>query len=278
MLPTWSENVLEPGIPSTRSYIQFPPPPGPGADDRQALYQHDPDLTVLTVYLEFRVTTPRRVVQHDQYAIFIPISTLKAHVEMPVAPPPPSPGVVPASGPRAVEWEEWGPAGTRVVHLEFPCAVSVFGCSVALAQKKWAGPSVSLKVFVFDVHPRARPRRLDSRRNRDRDQNWDRNRDRDWDSRQNGDGDGDWDWHGEWDGHGGLVDVGKTLLDTPAFARRVRTTFPCEFTLRDVPLGMDELSARVVLMEDGFVLVVRSMRCRDSRASRFDSIFLDPGC
>ncbi|KAM5535116.1 hypothetical protein V8D89_011202 [Ganoderma adspersum] len=200
--------------------VWFPPPPGP--HDRP-LYQHDPDLTVLTVYLEFRVTTPRRVVQHDQYAIFIPVSTLKAQIEMPVVPPlPPGAG----APPRAVEWDQWGPAGTRLVHLEFPCTISPFGCSVALAQKKWAGPNVSLKVFVFDVHPWARPQGQGPPGAQDSDA-----------------------------GARGLVYATDTLLETPAFARRIRTTFPCEFTLRDIPLGMDELSARLVLTEDGLVLV-----------------------
>ncbi len=45
---------------------------------------------------------------------------------------------------------------TRIVRFEFPCTISSLGCSVAVAQKKWTGPNVALKVFVFDVRPWAR--------------------------------------------------------------------------------------------------------------------------
>ena len=50
-----------------------------------------------------------------------------------------------------------------------------------------------------------------------------------------------------------------TLLKTPAFTTRIRTTFPCELTFKDIPLGLDKLSASVVLTEYGLVLVVRSI-------------------
>ncbi|KAI1783738.1 hypothetical protein LXA43DRAFT_1045251 [Ganoderma leucocontextum] len=208
-LPAWSKNILNAHYSSINSYIQFPPAPGP---DDAPLYRHDPDLTVLTIYLEFRVNTPRRVVQLDQYAIFVPVSTLKARVEA-------SSTSWWSRRPRIFSWNEWGPTGARIVHFEFPCTLSPMGCSVAVTQKTWTGGTAALKVFVFDVHPRARqdPRRLQDAR--------------------------------------GLVYATDTLFETPAFAKRIRTTFPFEFTFRDIPLGLDELSASVVLTEDGLVLV-----------------------
>ncbi|PIL33875.1 hypothetical protein GSI_03581 [Ganoderma sinense ZZ0214-1] len=153
-------------------------------------FRHDPALTVLTLYLKFQITTPRRVVNHDQYA----------------AAPSPPPAAAP---PRDVPWAEWGPAGTRLVHPEFHCTVSPFGCSVA--QTRWTtGPREALRVCVFDVHPWARrmPARDAAVRAR------------------------------------GLVYATETLLDTPAFRGRIRTAFPCGFTVRDVPLGMGEMGGR----------------------------------
>ena len=205
-LPEWSDNVLADQNWSS-SYIHFPPPPGP---DDSPLYRHDPDLTVLTIYYEFNVrvsTTPTSKVVTDPYAIFIPISTLKARITMPSQPF------------RAVPWDDWGPAGTRVVRFAKPCTLSPMGCSVAAMQKHWTGPDATLKILVFDVHPLAKQPRERLK-----------------------------------DAKGLLC----TLRETPAFAERIRTTFPFEFTVRHEPLGMRELYSPVVLMEDGLMLVVRS--------------------
>ena len=211
-LPSLSKNVV--GIPTgaITSYLRFPPAPGP---DDAPFFRHDPDLTVLTIYLELRVTGRNQTITVDPYAIFIPISTLKARLAMPMWMYRP---------PRTVPWDEWGPVGTRIVHFEFPCTLSSMGCSVAAVQKFYTtGGCAVLKVCVFNIHPWAR---MDWRRLQDA---------------------------------RGLVYATDTLRKTPAFADRIRTTFRFEFTLGDVPLRPDELSAEVVLTEDGLLLVVRSI-------------------
>ena len=203
-LPEWSDNVLADQNWSP-SYIHFPPPPGP---DDSPLYRHDPGLTVLTIYFEFNVrvsTTPTPKVVTDPYAIFIPISTLKAHITTPSQPF------------RTVPWDDWGTAGTRVVRFAKPCTFSPMGCSVAVTQKHWTEHDATLKILVFDVHPLARQSREHLK-----------------------------------DPKGVLC----TLRETPAFAERIRTTYPFELTARCEPLGMRELYSPVVLTEDGLMLVV----------------------
>ncbi|PIL33886.1 hypothetical protein GSI_03592 [Ganoderma sinense ZZ0214-1] len=80
-LPAWSTISLSRSL-LVESYIQFPPALGP--NDRP-LHRHDPDLTLLTLEIHYIVDVPEHEPEFVQYAMFIPISTLKTRVELTLA-------------------------------------------------------------------------------------------------------------------------------------------------------------------------------------------------
>lgn len=92
-LPAWPRIGFSRSL-LVESYIQFPPPLGP--NDRP-LYCHDPELTLLTLEIHYIVDAPGHEPEFVQYAMFIPISTLKTLTPPP--PPPPSPPPSPLSPP-----------------------------------------------------------------------------------------------------------------------------------------------------------------------------------
>ncbi|KAM5531266.1 hypothetical protein V8D89_015067 [Ganoderma adspersum] len=213
-LPTWSS------IGSSRSflvesYIQFPLSIGP--TDRP-LYCHDPDLTLLTLEIHYIVDIPEHEPQFVQYAMFIPISIIKTHVELTTGSPPP-----PDGPPHAIPWNDWGPAGTRIVRFdsEGPCRFSPMGGSCAVThQRRDASGNLLLRVHVFDVHPWATP---------DVDQAEEQRR---------------------------FLHI--TELGTLAgreFTESLQTTFPFNVTRKDIPLTGNDRYPTVVLVEDGLLLV-----------------------
>ncbi|PIL33880.1 hypothetical protein GSI_03586 [Ganoderma sinense ZZ0214-1] len=229
-LPAWSSisNSL-----LVQSYIQFPP--SLAAKDRP-LYRYDPSLTLLTLDIDYIIDTAKKGPQLVQYAVFVPVATILAAIRSESPPPAasasPPDGHISQSPGRVVPWSEWGPAGTHVAHFDTsngPCDFSPMGCSCAVTQQRRDAASGEsfLRVLVFDVHPWARPdpQRSTSELLRDS-------------GMVGGKGEGE----------------GDTLSGL-GFTESVRTTFPFDFTRRDIPLGRDDRSPTVVLGEDGLVLV-----------------------
>ncbi|KAM5535120.1 hypothetical protein V8D89_011206 [Ganoderma adspersum] len=110
-----------PFAPYVRTYMQFPPsvptpaqPPTDGGDPGVA-FGLDPAQTVLTITLLLSVLDKHRRVSTDfRYAIFVPLSTLRARIEMAAAAHSGGTDADADAGPRTVPWAEWGPLGTRI--------------------------------------------------------------------------------------------------------------------------------------------------------------------
>ncbi|KAM5543303.1 hypothetical protein V8D89_003177 [Ganoderma adspersum] len=245
-LPAWSSIGSSRSL-LVESYIQFPPPLGP--NDRP-LYCHDPELTLLTLEIHYIVDVPYHASEFVQYALFIPISTIKARVALATpSPPPPPPPPLHDSHERGglhavalVPWADWGPAGTRLVHLasEGPCRFSPMGgsCAVTHRRRDPSGGDLLLRVLVFDVHPWARPDAHSA-----------------VGEKEDGDGDGDGDEEGGGEWRRFLrVTEGATRAGR-AFTESLRTHFPFDVTRRDIPLAENERYPTVVLAEDGLLLV-----------------------
>ncbi|PIL33885.1 hypothetical protein GSI_03591 [Ganoderma sinense ZZ0214-1] len=239
-LPAWS-TVKFSRSHLVRSYIQFPPPLAP---DDCPLYCHDPDLTLLTLEIHYIVDIPEHGPEFVQYAMFIPISTIKtACVDSELTARPllpraqaPSLGGSPTRSPHIVQWADWGPAGTRIVHFDSDnsCYFSAMGCSCAVTQRRRdAFGNTFLRSFVFDVHPWASPNRSP---NPARDlQHAAREEERRRFMRD-------------------LTE--KDTLAGLAFTESLRTTFPFDVTRRDIPLTQEDRIPIVVLAEDGILLVM----------------------
>ena len=227
-LPAWS-SIRGSHHHLVQSHIQFPSPLGP--NDRP-LNRPDPDLTLLALDIHYIVEAPlEREPELVQHAMFIPVSTIKQHIDSVSGSPHPQPqaGASPWRVSVVVPWSDWGPSGTHLVHLDSrsPCHLSPMGSACAVTQRRRdASGNPFMSTLVFDVHPWACPDspHAEERRRILR--------------------------------LAGSDAGADALLGGAAFAESIRTTFPFDVTRRDIPLTPDDAHPTVVLTEDGLLLVV----------------------
>ncbi|PIL33873.1 hypothetical protein GSI_03579 [Ganoderma sinense ZZ0214-1] len=144
--------------PYVRTYMQFPPSaptPAPQSNgDPGVAFGLDPALTVLTITLLLSTVDKHNLVGSDyRYAIFVPLSTLREHIDAAAhsdADTDADVGVDAGRRTVPVPWAEWGPPGTRIVRFSAISHISAMGSRCAFMRQE-QGPSGELHVVLFDV-------------------------------------------------------------------------------------------------------------------------------